>query len=123
MSMPVIVPSHIERCSAITDMIQSVALEQTALSHILNAEGEKIQKMIALDTATPEQLLATNKSVRSMVDSISRLEILLQAKLIENHGFPLLHGAPSGVHHVNAAIFIVGGDHQNRHRENALCDA
>ena len=81
MSMPVIVPSHIERCSAITDIIQSVALEQTALSHILNAEGEKIQKMIALDTATPEQLLATNKSVRSMVDSISRLEILLQAKL------------------------------------------
>ena len=27
MSMPVIVPSHIERCSAITDMIQSVALQ------------------------------------------------------------------------------------------------
>ena len=44
MSMPVIVPSHIERCSAITDMIQSVALEQTALSHILNAEGEKNSK-------------------------------------------------------------------------------
>ncbi len=35
------------RYQAITDIIQSVALEQTALAHILNAEGEKIQKVIA----------------------------------------------------------------------------
>lgn len=41
MGMPVIEASNIKRCDAITDIIESVALEQVALSHILNAEGEK----------------------------------------------------------------------------------
>lgn len=49
MGMPVITPSTTTRSQAITDLIESVALEETALSHILNAEGEKIQKMVALD--------------------------------------------------------------------------
>ena len=60
--------------------ITSVALEQTALSHILNAEGEKIQKIVA-EAKTVEELLAVNKSVNSMVDSITKLELLLQNKL------------------------------------------
>ena len=64
-----------------TDIIESVALQETALSHILNAEGEKIQKMVALPDVTPEVLLATNKSVESMVNAVSRLEMILQAKL------------------------------------------
>lgn len=42
MGMPVITASATTRDQAITDLIQSVALEETALSHILNAEGEKI---------------------------------------------------------------------------------
>lgn len=46
MGMPVIVSSNIPRAQAITDIIESVALEQTALSHILNAEGKKIQKAL-----------------------------------------------------------------------------
>lgn len=81
MSMPVITPSKTTRCQAITDIIESVALEQTALSHILNAEGEKLQKVIGLANVKPEQLLVINKSVQSMVNSISRLEMILQAKL------------------------------------------
>lgn len=81
MGMPVIVGTTIEREQAITDIIESVALEQTALSHILNAEGEKIQKVVALSGVTPEILLATNKSVQTMVDTISKLEMILQSKL------------------------------------------
>ena len=65
MSMPVITPGTGTRCQAITDIIASVALEQTALSHILNAEGEKIQKIVA-GAATADELLAVNKSVNSM---------------------------------------------------------
>lgn len=80
MSMPVITPGTGTRCQAITDIITSVALEQTALSHILNAEGEKIQKIVA-EATTAEELLAVNKSVNGMVDSIARLEMLLQSKL------------------------------------------
>lgn len=79
--MPVITASETTRDQAITDLIQSVALEETALSHILNAEGEKIQKMVALPDVTPEVLLATNKSVESMVNAVSRLEMILQSKL------------------------------------------
>lgn len=47
MGMPMIQSSNTSRHQAITDIIASVALEQTALSHILNAEGEKIQKALA----------------------------------------------------------------------------
>ncbi len=42
MGMPVIASGTGSRFQAITDIVTSVALEQTALSHILNAEGEKI---------------------------------------------------------------------------------
>lgn len=81
MGMPVITPSTTTRDQAVTDIIESVALQETALSHILNAEGEKIQKMVALQDVTPEVLLATNKSVESMVNAVSRLEMILQSKL------------------------------------------
>lgn len=81
MSMPVIVPGTGSRDQAITDLIESVALEETGLSHILNAEGEKIQKMLAVQDVTPAQLLQVNCSVRGMVDSITRLEMILQSKL------------------------------------------
>lgn len=80
MSMPVIVPGTGSRCQAITDIITSVALEQTALSHIINAEGEKIQKIVA-SSQSAEEMLAVNKSVRDMVGSITRLEMVLQGKL------------------------------------------
>ena len=44
MSMPTITtsPNPISMSQAITDLIESIALEETALSHILNAEGEKL---------------------------------------------------------------------------------
>lgn len=81
MGMPVITTSQGSRYNAVTDIIQSVALEQAALSHILNAEGEKLQCMISSDCTSPEQILATNDSVRSMVDSVAKLEMILQYKL------------------------------------------
>ncbi|MFI3250246.1 MAG: hypothetical protein R3Y07_04725 [Eubacteriales bacterium] len=68
------------RAQAITDLIESVALEQTALSHILNAEGEKIQKMLEFATTT-EELISVNTSVESMVKAITDLETALQEKL------------------------------------------
>lgn len=68
------------REQAVTDIIESVALEQAALSHILNAEGEKLQKISQL-SVSGDQLLAVNKSVSSMVNSVSRLEMVLQSKL------------------------------------------
>lgn len=80
MSMPIIVPGTGTRCQAITDIITSVALEQTALSHIINAEGEKIQKIVG-SAETAGEMLAVNRSVKSMLNSITRLEMVLQGKL------------------------------------------
>ena len=81
MSMPVIVSSGTTRCQAITDVIESIALEQTALSHILNAEGEKIQRVIQITGISEAQLIETNSSVQAMVEAITRLEIVLKSKL------------------------------------------
>ncbi|MEG1945592.1 MAG: hypothetical protein RR139_00725 [Lachnospiraceae bacterium] len=66
---------------ASNDLAESVAYEQTALSHILNAEGEKIQAMLAEPHVTPTQLLEVNTSVQDMVDSVSNLECILKQKL------------------------------------------
>ena len=81
MGMPVITPSTTTRSQAVTDIIESVALQETGLSHILNAEGEKIQKVVAMSDVTPEVLMAVNKSVESMVGAVSSLEMILQSKL------------------------------------------
>ena len=71
----------IPRSQAITDLLLSVALQQAALSHILNAEGEKVQKILSFDQLTPEMILKTNKSVESMVNNISNLEVILTDKI------------------------------------------
>ena len=63
------------RCQAITDLIESTALEEAALAHILNAEGEKLQAIIALSEATPSLLLQANRSVRSMTVSYTHLDV------------------------------------------------
>ena len=71
----------VPRSQAITDLLTSVALQQAALSHILNAEGEKLQKLLSFEDVTPETILLTNRSVESMVNSISNLELVLADKL------------------------------------------
>ncbi|MEG1394121.1 MAG: hypothetical protein RSD04_00055 [Clostridia bacterium] len=81
MSMPVIIPSTTTREQAITDLIESVALEETGLSHIINAEGEKIQAVVKVANVTPAQLLEVNKSVQDMIKAITSLEMVLENKL------------------------------------------
>lgn len=94
MSMPEIESSDIKKCQAITDLIESIALMETALSHILNAEGEKIQAAVGtLDkdgkktdptpTPTPSipDLIKVNNSVEEVVSTITLLEAFLRKKL------------------------------------------
>ena len=51
------------------------------MSHILNAEGEKIQKILSFEQISTETVLQTNRSVESMVNSISNLELVLADKI------------------------------------------
>ena len=71
----------VPRQQAITDLLASIALEQAALSHILNAEREKVQKILSFQQLTAETVLQTNRSVESMVNSISGLEMILADKI------------------------------------------
>lgn len=81
MSMPIIRPGTITREDAIGDIIESIAMEEKGLSHILNAESEKIMAVVNNPNVTAEQLLAINRSVKITVNAITRLEATLQAKL------------------------------------------
>lgn len=55
--------------------------EETALSHILNAEGEKIQKVLAQEPADFCRIVEVNESVVNMVSAVSNLELILKDKL------------------------------------------
>ena len=81
MSMPKIECADIDKCCAASSVLQSIALEETAISHILNAEGEKIQKVLSLHNCDCKDILEVNKSVQDTVDKITSLEIVLKAKL------------------------------------------
>lgn len=83
MSMPVITMSDnpVSLDAAVANLLQSIALEETALSHILNAEGEKIQRVIAMNCATVEQILNVNDSVMATISTVAQLEDSLKGKL------------------------------------------
>ena len=81
MGMPKNECTNIDKCCAASSLVQSIALEETAISHILNAEGEKIQKVLSLHTCDPDQILEVNRSVESMIEKVTSLELVLKSKL------------------------------------------
>ncbi|MCI5726700.1 MAG: hypothetical protein MR274_04055 [Clostridium sp.] len=62
------------------DIIQSIALIEASLAHILNAEGEKLQKAICLSSCI-DDLLKINNSIQKTITKISNLELQLYSKL------------------------------------------
>lgn len=80
MGMPIITQSEGTRTQAITDIITSVALEQAAIAHILNASGEEIQLAVANEVGT-EELISLNSSVMGLLTNSAGLEEVLLAKL------------------------------------------
>lgn len=64
-------------CAAI---LQSISLQEAALAHILNVEGEKLQKVIET-SPDPCQLLRVNQSVQKTIQYAIQLEQVLFAKL------------------------------------------
>lgn len=62
------------------EVIHSIALAEVGIAHILNAEGEKIQRAVA-HSKTTKELLEVNKSVRNTITHITQLENQLTIKL------------------------------------------
>lgn len=81
MGMPIIKPGTITREESVGNIISSIAAEESAIAHILNAESEKLQSVINNPAATVEELMAINRSVKTAVDTVIRLEMALKAKL------------------------------------------
>jgi len=91
----------VTRDDALNLLLSSIALEELGLSHIINAEGEKIQ--FALGTlpgvtsppASISDLLLINESVRGTINDLTKKEFLLQSKLESVLAAPSLLG-PTG---------------------------
>ncbi|NLJ90181.1 MAG: hypothetical protein GX323_04700 [Clostridiales bacterium] len=67
-------------CDTINLLLASIALEEISISHILNAEAEKIQEVIKFKCNSLEDLLEIDASVESMLKTIIQKEFLLQNK-------------------------------------------
>ena len=90
MSMPAFQATpEISLEDAISQVISSIAMEELALSHIINAEGEKLQFVLGTlengsdldEPPTVEELLAVNESVQDMLSTISMNQMFLFAKM------------------------------------------
>lgn len=88
MSLPVFPNPEtiLSREEAIQAILTSIAMEEAALSHILNAEGEKIQYAVAHAKANPceadmHALLEINKSASSLVEKVTDMQMILKNKM------------------------------------------
>ncbi|MCL2253797.1 MAG: hypothetical protein FWC09_05065 [Lachnospiraceae bacterium] len=69
------------RDEAVNAILTSIAMEESALSHIINAEGEKIQYVLAKKCTDLCEVIAVNNSVASVIDKIIDLQFLLKVKM------------------------------------------
>lgn len=88
-NLPNITPTiTLSREDAISLIISSIAMEELGLSHILNAEGEKLQYVLGTlpgkslpAPPTLSELLAVNNSIRKTLKETTRKDRVLSNKL------------------------------------------
>jgi len=66
---------------AVVDLMESIALQENALSHILCAESRKMDAAMKLDGLDLCKLLEVNDSATNMVHAVANLELVLKEKL------------------------------------------
>ena len=89
MSMPSFpnIDPPIQREDAVNQILSSIAMEELGLSHILNAEGEKLQYILGTipglsgSPATVSDVLAANESVRGMLETAVQNQLFLKSKM------------------------------------------
>jgi len=74
------------RKRAVTDTITSIALIDTAFSHMLNAEGEMMQRVLEIqrdntDATAFNDINALNKSVTKVVKAVTKTQMVLSESL------------------------------------------
>jgi len=87
--MPKIALKPLDRDIVFGNIIASIALQEAALAHVINADGEKIQAAVHLadpevrpgTTVTLADVLAVNQTVGTLVSSLTDYENRLREKL------------------------------------------
>lgn len=85
------------RQDVINQIISSIALEEVALSHVINAEGEKIQYAVGtlpglVNPATLADVLDINDSAGNLLSTVLENQILLNGKLADAMQAPVFPG-------------------------------
>jgi hypothetical protein len=104
MSMPQIPDGKHRPCfsEVIIDLLESIALEEMALAHLINAEAEKLQAFVGRDLDFPtcpsnSEIMKFNNGVQKLMDVIVMKEWLLLRKFenvlhcMEHHESPICH--------------------------------
>lgn len=89
MSLPTFPDSglDISEDQALNMILASIAMEELALSHIMNAEGEKLQYILGTlpgkhsPCPSAAELLEVNRSVANLLDIVMNNQLLLKGKL------------------------------------------
>jgi hypothetical protein len=88
MSMPQIPEGKFRpnQCEVIIDLLESIALEEIALSHLIKAESEKIQAFVGKHHNFPscpntQEIIKFNQGVHRLIDVVVMKEWLLLRKL------------------------------------------
>ena len=66
---------------AVVDLLESIALQESALRHILCAESQKMKTALAMEEVDLCKLLEVNDSATNMVHAVANLELVLKEKL------------------------------------------
>ena len=66
---------------AVIDLMESIALQESALSHILCAETQKMKTALSMEELDLCKLLEVNDSATNMVHAVANLELVLKEKL------------------------------------------
>ena len=80
---------------AVVDLLESIALQESALSHILCAESQKMKAAMSMEELDLCKLLEVNDSATNMVHAVANLELVLKEKLefiSNNLYYPLYWG-------------------------------
>ncbi|MCP6682813.1 hypothetical protein [Bacillus nakamurai] len=82
-NIPNITPDvTLTRCETLNLLLSSVAMEEIGLSHILQAEAEKIQIYLdASDDPPFRELLVLNRSTERLLRTVMKSQLFLQTKL------------------------------------------
>ena len=89
----------IDRADAINRVLSSIAMEELGLSHIFNAEGEKLQFIVGTlpgltgGNATLEDALEANESVNGVLDSAVQSQLMMSSKMAAALRAPVFPGA------------------------------